>query len=41
MRLAEAETLRIRFNGFVHAVNGYVDDLIKLTDGTRATTADR
>jgi N-acetylated-alpha-linked acidic dipeptidase len=41
MRLAEADTPRIRFNDFVHAVNGYVNELIKLTDGMRATTADR
>jgi N-acetylated-alpha-linked acidic dipeptidase len=41
MRLADAGTLPIRFNGFVRAVSGYVDELMKLTDTMRAETADR
>lgn len=41
MRLANADTLPVRFNGFVSAVNGYVDELVKLTGDMRAETLDR
>jgi N-acetylated-alpha-linked acidic dipeptidase len=41
MSLADAETLPIRFNSFVRAVNGYVDELMKLTGSMRAETVDR
>jgi N-acetylated-alpha-linked acidic dipeptidase len=41
MRLADAETLPVRFGGFVRAVSGYVDELKKLTDKMRTDTEDR
>jgi N-acetylated-alpha-linked acidic dipeptidase len=41
MRLANAETLPVRFDGFVRAVAGYVDELVKMTDKLRAETDDR
>ena len=41
MRLAAAETLPVRFAGFVRAVEGYLDELLKLTDKMRTDTEDR
>ncbi len=41
MRLADAETLPVRFDGFARAVAGYVDELVKMTDQARADTDDR
>ena len=41
MRLANAETLPVQFDGFVHAVTGYVDELVKMADRMRADTEDR
>jgi N-acetylated-alpha-linked acidic dipeptidase len=41
MRLADAEILPVRFNGFVRAVSGYVDELVKMTDKMRTDTEDR
>jgi N-acetylated-alpha-linked acidic dipeptidase len=41
MRLANAETLPVRFDGFVRAVAGYVDELAKMTEKMRADTQDR
>jgi N-acetylated-alpha-linked acidic dipeptidase len=41
MRLADAQTLPIRFDGFVRAVAGYADELVKLTDTMRKDTEDR
>jgi N-acetylated-alpha-linked acidic dipeptidase len=41
MRLANAETLPVRFDGFVRAVAGYVDELVKMTDTMRKDTEDR
>ncbi len=41
MRLAESETLPVRFDGFVRAVKGYVSELVKLTDTMRSDTEDR
>lgn len=41
MRLANAETLPVRFDGFVRAVAGYVDELVKMTDQMRTDTEDR
>ena len=41
MRLADAETLPIRFDGFVRAVSGYVDELAKMTDKMRTDTEGR
>jgi N-acetylated-alpha-linked acidic dipeptidase len=41
MRLANAETLPVRFDGFVRAVAGYVDELVKMTDKMRTDTEDR
>ncbi len=41
MRLADAETLPVRFGGFVGAVAGYVDELVKMTDQMRMDTQDR
>jgi N-acetylated-alpha-linked acidic dipeptidase len=41
MRLADAETLPVRFDGFVKAVERYTDELVKMTDKMRADTADR
>ena len=41
MRLANAETLPVRFQGFVHAVAGYVEELVKMTDAMRKDTEDR
>lgn len=41
MRLAEADTIPLRFSGFVHAVETYSGELIKLTDQMRADTEDR
>jgi N-acetylated-alpha-linked acidic dipeptidase len=40
MRLADAETLPIRFEGFARAVSGYVDELVKLADKMRTDTDD-
>ncbi len=40
MRLAESETLPVRFDGFVRAVRGYVDEIAKLADTMRADTED-
>ena len=41
MRLANAETLPVRFEGFVRAVAGYVDELVKMADTMRSETEDR
>ena len=41
MRLADAETLPVRFGGFVRAVAGYVNELVKMTDQMRMDTQDR
>jgi len=41
MRLANAETLPVQFDGFVRAVTGYVDELVKMADRMRADTEDR
>jgi N-acetylated-alpha-linked acidic dipeptidase len=41
MRLAEAETIPVRFSGFVRAVEQYVDELVKITDKMRTDTEDR
>ena len=41
MRLADAETLPVRFDGFVRAVSSYVAELEKLTGDMRESTADR
>lgn len=40
MRLAEADTLPVRFDGFVRAVKGYVEELTKLADKMRTDTAE-
>jgi N-acetylated-alpha-linked acidic dipeptidase len=40
MRLADAETLPIRFDGFTKAVESYVDQIVKLTDKMRTDTED-
>jgi N-acetylated-alpha-linked acidic dipeptidase len=40
-RLADAETLPVRFDGFVRAVERYTDEVVKLTDKMRTDTADR
>jgi N-acetylated-alpha-linked acidic dipeptidase len=41
MRLADADTLPIRFDGFVRAVSEYVDELVKMTDKMRIDTENR
>ncbi|HEY3743402.1 MAG TPA: transferrin receptor-like dimerization domain-containing protein [Bryobacteraceae bacterium] len=41
MRLAEAETIPVRYSGFVHAVAQYTDELEKLADKMRTDTEDR
>jgi N-acetylated-alpha-linked acidic dipeptidase len=41
MRLADAQTLPVRFDGFVRAVAGYADELVKMTDTIRKDTEDR
>ena len=41
MRLADAETLPVRFDGFVRAVERYADELVKMTDKMRTDTEDR
>ena len=41
MRLADAETLPVRFDGFTRAVAGYVDELVKMTNQARTDTDDR
>ncbi len=41
MRLADAETLPVGFDGFVRAVTGYIDELVKMTDKMRSDTDDR
>jgi N-acetylated-alpha-linked acidic dipeptidase len=41
MRLADAEVLPVRFDGFVRAVEKYVDELVKMTDKMRTDTEDR
>ena len=41
MRLADAQTLPVRFDGFVRAVGGYEDELVKMTDTMRKDTEDR
>jgi N-acetylated-alpha-linked acidic dipeptidase len=38
MRMADADTLPVQFDGFVRAVAGYVDELVKMTDKMRADT---
>jgi N-acetylated-alpha-linked acidic dipeptidase len=41
MRLADAETLPVRFDGFARAVERYTDELVRMTDKMRTDTADR
>ncbi len=41
MRLADAQTLPVRFDGFVRAVAGYLDELVKMADTMRKDTEDR
>ena len=41
MRLADAETLPVRFDGFLRAVSSYVDELVKMADTMRKDTEDR
>jgi N-acetylated-alpha-linked acidic dipeptidase len=41
MRLADADTLPVRFEGMVRAISSYVDDLVKMTDKMRTDTEDR
>ena len=41
MRMADAETLPVRFDSFARTIAGYVDDLKKLTDKMRTDTEDR
>jgi N-acetylated-alpha-linked acidic dipeptidase len=41
MRLANAEALPVQFDGFVGAVAGYVDELVKMADTMRKDTEDR
>jgi N-acetylated-alpha-linked acidic dipeptidase len=41
MRLADADTLPVRFEGMVRAISSYVDELVKMTDKMRTDTEDR
>lgn len=36
MRLSDAATVPVRFDGFVRAVRGYIDEIVKLADTMRA-----
>jgi N-acetylated-alpha-linked acidic dipeptidase len=41
MRLADAEILPVKFDGFVKAVGRYVEEVLKMTDTMRTETEDR